>query len=233
MNRDFFFSCNKKIYIDQRNKTIIKGFSTGFSFNYFSNLLFYLLQDHKEFFINFINNEESRKNLYNILWETFSSQLQDLKKNKTIELFIKNETINKIKMLLFFSKRPDHYASVPTSKKRILGSYLISIIDFKDKISKKQLIDFIVENLDYSSYWLYILRQFKSLYLFNIKNKKTEENVFSLSNIENDFFKNSSAEYFSFFTNNRTMVINFEVLLKKGFILFLKIEIKNLLLKSI
>ena len=194
MNRDFFFSCNKKIYIDQRNKTIIKGFSTGFSFNYFSNLLFYLLQDHKD---------------------------------------IKNETINKIKMLLFFSKRPDHYASVPTSKKRILGSYLISIIDFKDKISKKQLIDFIVENLDYSSYWLYILRQFKSLYLFNIKNKKTEENVFSLSNIENDFFKNSSAEYFSFFTNNRTMVINFEVLLKKGFILFLKIEIKNLLLKSI
>ena len=98
----FFFSCNKKIYIDQRNKTIIKGFSTGFSFNYFSNLLFYLLQDHKEFFINFINNEESRKNLYNILWKTFSSQLQDLKKNKTIELFIKNETINKTKMLLFF-----------------------------------------------------------------------------------------------------------------------------------
>ena len=60
----------------------------------------------------------------------------------------------KQKCCCFFSKRPDHYAGVPTSKKRILGSYPISIIDFKDKISKKQLIDFIVENLDYSSYWL-------------------------------------------------------------------------------
>lgn len=218
----FFFNCNKKVYIDDEEKVKIKGFSTGFSFNFFPNFLVNFMKKNKSFLMQFVNDEESEIELYDLLWESFKLEKQNLFLNKTINLFVKNETINKTKMLLFFSKNPDYYAGIPMKNKRILGSYPISVIDFKSKFTKTELIKFILENLDFSSYWIYILRQFASLYLYNIKNDKIKENVISLFDIETNFLKNSPDNSFNFFMENRKMLAVFEFLLNKGFIVFFK-----------
>lgn len=67
----FFFEANKKVYINDEGKSVMKGFSTGFSFNYFPDFLVSFLKNNKEFLINFVNNKKSEKQLYNNLWNTF------------------------------------------------------------------------------------------------------------------------------------------------------------------
>lgn len=83
---------------------------------------------------------------------------------------VKNETIDKTKVMLFFSTNPDFVAGFPGKLRRTLGGYPVSIVNFKNEYTREEIIIFI------SAYWLYILCQLSNLYLFNIKNEKTKEN---------------------------------------------------------
>ena len=218
----FFFGANKKVYINDKGNSVIKGFSTGFSFNYFPDFLVSFLKNHKKFLINFINNEESEKQLYNNLWNTFLSQFQSIEQNQNIKSLVKNETIDKTKVMLFFSSNPDFVAGFPGKIRRTLGGYPVSIVNFKKKYTREEIITFVLENKDTSAYWLFLLRQLSNLYLFNIKNNKTKEYVLPLGDIEQNILKNSPSGYFHFFVKERKLLKVFCFLLNEGFIIFLK-----------
>lgn len=215
-----FYSSNKKIFLDENNKLIVKGFQTKLSFNFEIKILSNLLKNYKSELLNFkkFNNIK----FYNCLWECFNTEMDRIKKKKNVYDIFNFHTINGKKILIYFSKNPSFVGGIPNVPRWAFYPYPVKALYFEDHISKKELINNVLNDLDISTYWSYILNKFENFYLYNIQQDIKLIKPIQFENCFINWCINTKIDYYIFYKDNKKILNIFYVLIPFGFILFFK-----------
>lgn len=216
----FFYSSNKKIFINQDGKETVKGFQTKLSFNIESNLLVNLLKNGTQFLNT--NNVIGTSEFYNCLWKFFNKEISDIFSSKNVEPLLNHFTFNGNKVLIYFSKTPTNLGGLPGNRWGFYP-YPIKVINFENYIKDKNtLIQNIILDIDVASYWSYILNKFEKHYFFNLKQNVSVLKPITFNNCFIDWSKKCGIDYSLFYKKNKYILRVFNCLIEKRFYLFLK-----------
>lgn len=217
-----FFTANKKIIVTENQKLTVKGFKKGLSFGFFTNTLIRWVKENLKLLENINNCEDYKIKLYMSLWQSFCKQVGEDKKNNNIKNYLNSETIQKTKLIVYFSKKPDYFGGLPSKSKVILHPYPIKKIDFRRHEDPIYIKKYIMDDLDISSYWSYLTEKLSTYFFYNIKNDFEIINPIML-NDSYDFLKKAKKVDIPFFyLKNKKLISEFYKLSIFGFVVFMK-----------
>ena len=220
IDRGFFFSSNKKIFIKNKKDVIVKGFQTNFTFNIEEKVLIHLLTNYENELQDF--NKLNNISFYNLLYESFNFCIQKLLESKDINSVLNFHTIEGKKILIYFSKNPTYFGGVPNVTRWSYYPYPIQILAFENRINKNELIETVLKDIDISSYWSYILSRLNNNYLYNLNQNINKIKPLDLENGFAVWSANTKVDYLKLYLENKKILKLFYKLIKLGFIIYFK-----------